>query len=188
VGTHPVTASYAAGGGLAGSTSLPLVQQVVNAATTTSVTSSVNPSVLGQSVTFTATVAVVQPGAGTPAGTVTFMDGSTVLGSATLSAGMATFSTTALPVGSGDVITARYLGNGSYAPSSATVTIRVTAPIKPSATAPIRPSAPAPRGTGRLASTGFNGRAVLELALTLLAAGLGLVLTARRRHRGRHLN
>ena len=45
------------------------------AATTTSVTTGGSPSVFGQSVTFTANLAVTAPGAGTPTGTVTFMDG-----------------------------------------------------------------------------------------------------------------
>jgi hypothetical protein len=48
-------------------------------ATTTSVTSSVNPSVFGQPVTFTATVATA--GAGTPTGNVQFFDGATPIGS-----------------------------------------------------------------------------------------------------------
>src|SRR5439155_299947 len=42
--------------------------------TTTGLTSSVQPSVFGQPVTFTATVAAKSPGAGTPTGTVTFKD------------------------------------------------------------------------------------------------------------------
>src|SRR5262249_25519841 len=42
--------------------------------TTTIVTSSANPSVYGQSVTFTATVSVDSPGTGTPTGLVTFRD------------------------------------------------------------------------------------------------------------------
>ena len=57
--------------------------------------SSVNPSVFGQSVIFTATVIADPPGAGTPTGLVTFKDGSMVLGSGTLSSsGVASFSTT----------------------------------------------------------------------------------------------
>ena len=62
--------------------SSPLSQEVNPAATTTALTSSANPSVFGQSVTFTATVSVPGPGAGTPTGTVTFMDGATALGTA----------------------------------------------------------------------------------------------------------
>src|SRR5207244_6987882 len=56
---------------------LPTVGQ---AGSTTAVSSSQNPSVFGQSVTFTATVSPVAPGAGTRTGTVTFYDGVTSLG------------------------------------------------------------------------------------------------------------
>ena len=53
-----------------------------------------SPSVFGQAVTLTATVIAVAPGAGTPAGSVTFRDGTTVLGTGTLSSGgVATFTT-----------------------------------------------------------------------------------------------
>jgi hypothetical protein len=48
------------------------------------VTSSVNPSVFGQAVTFTATVAAIPPATGTPTGTVTFLSGFTTLGTAVL--------------------------------------------------------------------------------------------------------
>src|SRR6266540_1199102 len=50
----------------------------VQIATTTSLASSANPSILGQSVTFTATVASAS-GSTTPTGTVTFSDGATPL-------------------------------------------------------------------------------------------------------------
>jgi sugar lactone lactonase YvrE len=52
--------------------------------TNTTLASSANPSVNGEEVSFTATVAAISPGAGTPTGTVTFMDGTTILGTATL--------------------------------------------------------------------------------------------------------
>jgi hypothetical protein len=71
---------------------------VNQASTATTVTSSVNPSVTGQSVTFTATVASVSPGTGIPAGTVTFYKGSvggTLIGSDSLDgSGEATVMTT----------------------------------------------------------------------------------------------
>jgi hypothetical protein len=67
VGTHAITASYAGGGTFTGSTSTALLQTVNRAATATAVASSPNPSVFGQPVTFTATVSVAPPGAGTPA-------------------------------------------------------------------------------------------------------------------------
>src|SRR5262249_37031160 len=71
-------------------------QTVNKDATGTALASSANPSVFGQSVTFTATVTADAPGAGTPMGTVTFFDGSTQLGTGTLTDGVATFSTVAL--------------------------------------------------------------------------------------------
>src|SRR3989442_5999603 len=69
------------------STSSAVTQSVLKADTTTSVSSSANPSVSGQSVTFTAIVSVVSPGStavANPTGTVNFYDGSTPIRSGTL--------------------------------------------------------------------------------------------------------
>src|SRR5207247_593890 len=77
-----------------------LTETINQASTTAAVTSSANPSLFGQSVTFTATVAAVAPGVGTPTGTVTFRDGANTLGTATLTNGTATLATSALSVGS----------------------------------------------------------------------------------------
>ena len=66
---------------------------VTNPTTTTSVTALKSLSVYDQSVTFAATVDVAVSGVNPPTGTVTFMDGSTALGTATLSRGVAYFST-----------------------------------------------------------------------------------------------
>ena len=61
----------------------------------------------------TATIAIVPPNTGTPdAGTVTFMDGSTSLGSAPVNAGTATLIATSLTAGT-HVLTADYNGFGS---------------------------------------------------------------------------
>jgi len=90
--------------------------------TTTVVTSSVNPSVFGQSVTFTATVS---SGVGTPTGTVSFKDGATNLGSGTLNAsGQATFTTSSLSVGSHS-ITAEYSGDANFNGSTSPVLTQV---------------------------------------------------------------
>ena len=75
VGTHALTASFAGTAAFAGSTSAAVAVTVNRAATTVALRSSVNPAVTGQAVTFTATVAAVAPGAGTPTGTVTFFVG-----------------------------------------------------------------------------------------------------------------
>src|SRR5207253_7996640 len=77
---HTTTAESAGHPIFTASTSANLTQTVNQAGTTTAVSSSVNPSVFGQSVTFTATVSAVAPGAGTATGTVTFKDGATTLG------------------------------------------------------------------------------------------------------------
>lgn len=82
--------------------------------TETTLASSPNPSKFGQSVTFTASVSVTPPGSGTPTGTVTFKDGQTTLGTGDLdSSGQATFTTSALSVGSHS-ITAEYGGDSNF--------------------------------------------------------------------------
>src|SRR5262249_6876561 len=99
--------------GTGGSTA-PAFSQTVNRANSLStVGSSVNPSVFGQSVTFTATVTAVAPGAGTPSGTVTFKDGGRTVSTQRLSGGVATFTTSALSVGSHSV-TATYSGDSNF--------------------------------------------------------------------------
>ncbi|MGD0784340.1 MAG: Ig-like domain repeat protein [Sedimentisphaerales bacterium] len=98
-------------------------QQAGIASTTTTLGVSASSIVYGQMLTFTAIVAVVPPDSGTPTGgAVTFMDGSTTLGTAPLIAGTATFTTTSLAVGP-HLVTAIYSGDGlSFAGSSTTVT------------------------------------------------------------------
>jgi hypothetical protein len=81
--------------------------------TTTTVNSSANPSVFGQCINFTATIAPAVPGLGTPTGTVTFYDGMTAIGTATLAGGSAILMTNAFAVG-GHTITAKYSGDSTY--------------------------------------------------------------------------
>jgi VCBS repeat-containing protein len=103
---------------------------VNKADTATTLTSSQNPSVYGQSVTFTATVSVQSSGLGTPTGNVTFKDGLTTLGSQPLNgSGQVTFTTSALSVGSHS-ITAEYAGDGNFNEStSSTLTQTVRARV-----------------------------------------------------------
>jgi len=94
-------------------------------ATTTALTSSTAAAVVGTSVTFTATVTGAT-GTPTPTGTVTFNEGSTMLGSGTVNASaVATYSTSALAAGS-HTITASYGGdtrNLASASSDISVTV-----------------------------------------------------------------
>jgi hypothetical protein len=120
VASHPVTAVYEGDTDFTTSTSNPALTQTVNQdATSASVTSATSPSVFGQSVTFTATVTPSAPGAGTPTGTVEFFDGTTSLGTGTLTAGVATFTTSSLSVASHPV-TAVYEGDTDFTTSTST--------------------------------------------------------------------
>jgi hypothetical protein len=95
-------------------------------ATVTTVTTSASPATVGANVTFTATVTST---GGVASGTVNFSDGSTLLGAGTLnSSGIATFSTTALSLGS-HTITAAFQTNTNFTASSATVTQVMAAPV-----------------------------------------------------------
>jgi hypothetical protein len=105
-GTDAITAAYGGDTNYNSATGTTN-QSVSKIATTLTLASSVNPSTVGQSVTFTATVPTVVTG------TVTFSNGSTALGTQTISNGTATVTTSALTAGS-DSITATYNGNTNY--------------------------------------------------------------------------
>ena len=82
----------------------PFTQTVGKASTTNTVASSSNPALVGDPVTFTATISALAPGSGIPSGTATFMDGTNVLGTTNLVQGVtnstAAFTTSSLLVGS----------------------------------------------------------------------------------------
>ncbi len=112
VGSHALTAYYdnTEDPTHFSSTSTP-VSQLVLEGTSTNLASSANPSDLGQSVTFTATVAAPAGGGVVPDGTVLFSDGATALATVNLSAnGVATYSTAALADGLHSVM-ASYSGD-----------------------------------------------------------------------------
>jgi autotransporter-associated beta strand protein len=79
-----------------------------------------NPSILGKTLTFTATVT-----GSAPSGNVAFYDGGVLLGSSTLNGSFkASFTTGSLAVGAHS-ITAKYIGNVSHAPSTSAELIQV---------------------------------------------------------------
>ena len=80
------------------------------AAAAASVTSNLNPAFVQNPITLTATVTST---AGTPTGTVTFLDGTTPIGTGTLTAGLATLTTSSLAAGSHS-ITAAYGGDTNF--------------------------------------------------------------------------
>jgi hypothetical protein len=99
-------------------------------ASTTAIASSTNLAIFGQPVILTATVHASGPGLPTPSGTVTFFDGSTPLGTATLDkSGQASFTTAALSAGS-HTITANFSGDFVFAVSTSTsLTLMVNNPV-----------------------------------------------------------
>ncbi len=121
VGTDTVTATYSGDSNFTGS-SVSLNQTVNQASTTLALTSSVNPSGFGQSVTFTATI-MPQYG-GQASGTITFKDGATTLGSGAVSGNAASLTTSGLAVGTHS-ITAIYGGDSNFTGSTSPVLSQV---------------------------------------------------------------
>jgi hypothetical protein len=118
-GEHEITATYSGEADYEASSG-GIVQAIVVASTELALTSSKNPAAHGSSGTLKATVKTIAPGGGTPAGTVTFREGETVLAVIPLSSGAATYPLKALTVGE-HKITATYSGNADYGTSEATI-------------------------------------------------------------------
>lgn len=108
-GQHNIVATYSGDPNHTGSTSQTVTINVTPDTTTTTIAGGPNPAVQGSPVTFTATVTgQFAP----PTGTVTFLNGSSVIGTGTLTpsgsiTSAATFTTSTLPLGT-DQITASY--------------------------------------------------------------------------------
>ena len=116
-GTHTIEARY--DGDMAFEPGTTTTSHVVRTAAQTAsigITSSRNPSSVGQSVTLTANLSL-------GSGSVQFYDGATLLGTATISGGRATLTTTALAAGS-HAVTARYLGSASAPPAGSAVFVQ----------------------------------------------------------------
>jgi hypothetical protein len=159
------------------------------AGTTTTLSSSANPSTVGEPVTFTATVAPAGPPA--PTGTVGFTaNGTTITGCTAVplsSSRTATCTTAALPAGT-NAIVATYSGDANYSGSSGSLsqvvnpgasTTTVTSSQNPSTfgepvtlTATVAPAGPpAPTGTVSFTSNGtaISGCTALPLTSSLTA-------------------
>ena len=173
-----------------GSSNYDVVLTEVLTSSTALTVSPVSP-VSGQSVTLTATV-TVPSGDTAPTGKVEFLNGTTDLGTGTLTNGVATLTTTALPVGDNS-ITADYSGDTDTASSTSTavpVTVAATATsttivtFSPSApvygqsvtltatVAPISPATGTPTGTVEF----FDG--TTELATESLSDGVATLDTS----------
>ena len=122
---HTIKAVYSNTDGNFNGSSGTLSQTVTPAPTSTTVTSSVNPTIYGQSVTFTATVANTSGAAistATPTGSVQFMDGASLLGAPQIVSGLGTAKlTTSALTGGPHPITAVYTNiDGNFIGSTST--------------------------------------------------------------------
>ena len=146
-GTYRLTAKYDGNSASLASTSSAVSVTVTAAAqsTTTSLAATPNPVATGRALTLTATV---KGSTISPTGTVSFMDGSTLLGTDNLSSsGVATLSTDSLAAGTYH-LTAKYAGNStSLASTSSAVSVTVTAAAQ-STTANLT-AAPSPVAAGQ---------------------------------------
>jgi hypothetical protein len=130
VGTYPITASGAVDTDYSISYADGTLT-ISKATTSTMAASSPNPSVFGNTITFTATVADNSSGSfGAPSGTVTFKDGGATIGTSTLSGSgptTATLPISSLSVGS-HAITVVYGGDGNFTSSTSGAFIQIVIP------------------------------------------------------------
>jgi hypothetical protein len=194
-GSHAIVADYS--GDTVYAVGSGTVSHVVGkATTTTTLVTSENPSTVGPSVTFTAAVSSDATGF---TGKVDFLDGTTVLGTASLTGASTTFTARDLPKGT-HAITASYSGDVNFAGSTSSPLTQTVGDATASATdggvAPIDAGitvSPPPGDDGscsaapRPARDGWNGGRS-ELAFVL--AGMAFALRQRRRRKsgGRSLD
>jgi hypothetical protein len=139
---HDVTAVYAGDANYADGISNDVIQAVGEASTSTSLVSDNNPSTNGQAVTFTATVSAAN--GGTPTGSVSFYDGSSLLDTGWVDAnGQATSTISSLAPGDHNM-TAVYAGDGTYLSSRSNVLVQTVLPGPAAAPTASTPNSPAP--------------------------------------------
>jgi len=109
-GVHSLTAAYAGSNAFAPSTSAGLIETVESSRVAIGLTSNANPAPVNQSVTFSV---VVSGAADIPGGSVTFMQGSTLLGTVPLVNGQASFPASFAEAGSFSIV-AEYSGDQNY--------------------------------------------------------------------------
>jgi len=139
VGAHSIVVAYSGDGNYSASTAT-LIQGVVAASSTLSLSITPNPAILGQQVQISATVGLSQSTGqmpstrtaglmanATPTGIVTFMDGASKLADVSLLAGVATYTTSSLGLGS-HTITARYSGDANVSAAALTAVLDVVDP------------------------------------------------------------
>ena len=187
VATHSIVANYGGDANNAASASATLSQVVNKPASTTTLTSSVNPSTAGSSVTFTATVA-----GSSPTGSVNFTDGGSSIASCAavaLASGKATCTTSGLAVATHSIV-ANYGGDANNAASaSATLsqvvnkpasTTTLTSSVNPSTVGSSVTFTATVAGSSPTGSVNFTdgGSSIASCAAVALASGKAACTTS----------
>jgi large repetitive protein len=130
IGTHSITAVYAGETQFTGSASTPAIAFTVGKAATTTTLTAPTTAVVGETVTFSATVAVNAPGAGAPnGGNVTFdVDAAPITCATTGATGSTATCTISFPTAGTHSITAVYAGETSFTGSTSTATTLTIGP------------------------------------------------------------
>ena len=132
VGSQAISAgTLALGGSAAGNYTLVGMSSTVTitaASSATALAASLNPSLPGTNVVFTATVSAVPPGSGTPTNAVQFRTNGVAAALVNLnSSAQALYATSSLPHGS-NVVTAEYLSDGNFLASTNNLVLVVNTP------------------------------------------------------------
>jgi DNA-binding beta-propeller fold protein YncE len=173
-GTYTIIITYLGDTNYHASSAISVTLHVGQNAATTSLGSSANPSIVTTAVTFTTTTS---SSSGTPTGTVSFFDGTTLLGTATLSpTGQASYTTAALTAGSHS-ITAAYSGDASFSADTSSALAQLVQDFALSTPTSGTTNAPAatvtPGGTAIYSlSIGPSLGTVFPLPITLSVSGL----------------
>ncbi len=150
-GSNSITAAYSGDSNYA-SSSVGVTQTVNQGTTTTALTSSLNPSSVGQQVVFTATIALPSGATIAPGGTFNFTNNGTTIsgcGTASISATspyVATCTTSFVTTGS-NPITATYSGDANYAPP--TTASQLTQTVDAGATSVVVTASPSTPGVNQ---------------------------------------
>lgn len=169
-GAHNLTASYGGDTGNASSTSSTTSLAVTKVTSTTALAVSPNPAQVAQTVVLTATVSGANP-----TGKVTFKDGTTTLGTGTLSAGKAIYNATFATAGSHS-LTASYGGDTvNNTSASSAVALMVNSKVITSTTLSASPN-PVMSGqsvtlTATLSSASATGTVTFKDGTTTLGTG-----------------
>lgn len=140
-GTHTITAAYLGDSDYAGSTSIQIITETIKqTATTTRLSASTLNSIATRPITLTATVTAL---GAIPTGTVNFMNGNVLIGTATLSHGVASVATSSLPVGT-DSVFAIYNGDSNDSASTSAPPLAITIVKAPTTTVVSSSQSPLP--------------------------------------------